>query len=224
MPVAAIATVLPPPAPIEVTTRLPRVTGAAPAGVEVARKSRLVRWLPYAAIGLLAVLLATAIVLATSSGDAPASAPPPPQVVDGISLVQRAAATGGDCAAHTVGDLQMSLQKAPCATMRRASFEGTVDGKEVAISVAIVTFRDTATASAFKTAADTPGGGGITDIAGETRKWPRPPRLDGTAAYVSVVRGAEVRLALAAWFDQPSRADDPALVRAAEAGSSAKIS
>ncbi|WP_236788904.1 hypothetical protein [Amycolatopsis sp. GM8] len=220
-----VTRVPPPPPPIEVTMPVPRITAAVPIHAPEA-KSRTVRWLPFAALGLLAVLLVTAIVLATTSGEAPQTAPPPspPQVVDGISLIQRAAATDSKCAAHAVGDLQASLQKTPCVTMQRASFEGTVNGKPVAVSVAIVTFRDPETASAFKKTADTPGGGGVTDLAGETGKWPRTPHFDGTAAYVGVVSGTEVRLALAAWFDQPSTADDPALLRAAQAGVAAKIS
>ncbi|TNC22382.1 hypothetical protein [Amycolatopsis alkalitolerans] len=215
----------PPLAPIEVTTPVPRITAAVPVRAPAATKPRTVRWLPLAAIGLLAVLLTTAIVLATTGGGAPESAPPPPtQLVDGIAFIQRAGASDNQCAAHAVGDLQASLQKTPCLTMRRASFEATVDGRPVAVSVAVITFRDSAAASAFKKDADTPGGGSISDLAGETGKWPSTPHFDGTAAYVSSVRGTEVRLALAAWFDQASTADDPALLQAARAGSTAKIS
>lgn len=214
----------PPPSPIEVTTPVPRITAAVPARAPATEKPRTVRWLPLAAIGLLAVLLVTAIVLATTSGGTPESAPaPPPQVVNGIPLIERAAATDSRCAAHAVGDLQASLQRAACVNMRRGSYEATVDGKPVAVSVAAVTFADSATASAFKKAADTPGGGSMTDLAAETGKWPRNPKFDGTAAYVSSATGAEVRLVLAAWFDQASTADDPALLRAAKAGAIAQV-
>ncbi|MTD52839.1 hypothetical protein [Amycolatopsis pithecellobii] len=213
----------PPPAPVEVTTPVPRIAAAAPVRVPVTTKPRTVRWLPFAAIGLLAVLLVTAIVFAIG-GTTGESAAPPVQVANGISLTQRAAASDGKCAAHAVGDLQASLQKTGCVSMRRASFEATVDGKPVAVSVAVVTFGDAAAAAAFKKAADTPGGGTVTDLAGETRKWSRTPHFDGTGAYLSAADGAEVRLALAAWFDQPSSAEDPALLRAARAGVTAKIS
>jgi hypothetical protein len=215
----------PPPTPIEVTTPVPRITAAVPVRAPAAGKPRTVRWLPLAAIGLLAVLLVTAIVLAATSGGSPESAPAPvPQVVDGIPLLERAAASDTQCAAHAIGDLQASLQRTACVTMRRGSFEATVDGKPAAVSVAAVTFADAAKASAFKKAADTPGGGSMTDLAGETGKWPRTPHFDGTAAYVSSANGTEVRLVLAAWFDQPSTADDPALLRAAHAGATAQVS
>lgn len=214
----------PPPVPIEVTTPVPRITAAAPVHTPPARTSRTVRWLPLGAIGLLGVLLVTAIVLATTGGSSTEGAPPPPpQVIDGIPLTERAAATDRNCAAHAVGDLQASLQKTACVTMSRGSFEATIDGRTAAVSVAAVTFTDATAASAFKKAADTPGGGSVTDLAGETGKWPRTPHFDGTAAYVSAANGTEVRLVLAAWFDQASAADDPSLLRAAHAGATARI-
>lgn len=222
--VAARPEAPPPPTPIEVTTPVPRITAAVPVRAPTTGNPRTVRWLPLAAIGLLAVLLVTAIVLATTSGGTPESASaPPPQVVNGIPLIERAAATDTRCAAHAVGDLQASLQRTACVTMRRGSFEATVDGKPVAVSVAAVTFADSATASAFKEAADTPGGGSMIDLAAETGKWQRNPKFDGTAAYVSSATGTEVRLVLAAWFDQASTADDPALLRAAKAGAIAQV-
>lgn len=222
--VAARPKVPPPPTPIEVTTPVPRITAAVPVRAPATGKPRTVRWLPLAAIGLLVVLLVTAIVLATTSGGPPESAPaPPPQVVNNIPLIERAVATDTRCAAHAVGDLQASLQRTACVNMRRGSFEATVDGKPVAVSVAAVTFADSATASAFKEAADTPGGGSMIDLAAETGKWQRNPKFDGTAAYVSSATGTEVRLVLAAWFDQASTADDPALLRAAKAGAIAQV-
>ncbi|GAA5170104.1 hypothetical protein [Amycolatopsis dongchuanensis] len=212
---------VPPPRPIEVTTPVPRITAAVPVRAAVPEKSRTVRWLPFGAIGLLAVLLVAAIVLATTSGadDTPAQ---PAQVVNGIPLTQRAAARDVQCAAHAVGDLQVSLQRSGCVDLRRASFEATVDGKPAAVSVAVVAFPDSAKATAFKKAADTPGGGSVTDLAAETGKWPRTPHFDA-AAYVSATDGTAVRLVLAAWFDQPSTADDPALLRAADAALTARV-
>ncbi|SFI89466.1 hypothetical protein [Amycolatopsis sacchari] len=219
-PVKARAEV-PPPRPIEVTTPVPRITAAVPVRAAVPEKSRTVRWLPFGAIGLLAVLLVTAIVFATTSGadDAPAQ---PAQVVNGIPLAQRAAARDVQCAAHAVGDLQVSLQRSGCVDLRRASFEATVDGKPAAVSVAVVAFPDSAKAKAFKKAADTPGGGSVTDLATETGKWSRTPHFDA-AAYVSAADGTAVRLVLAAWFDQPSTADDPGLLRAANAALTARM-
>lgn len=207
------------PTPLEVTTPVPRVRDAAPPRAD---KPPSVKWLPYGALGLLGVLLVLAIVLAATTGgtgEQPAQA----QNVNGISLVQRAAATDTQCAAHAVGDLQADLQRTGCVNMRRASFQTTVDGKDVAVSVAVVTFADTAAATSFKRTADTPGGGSIPDLALETNKWPRAPHFDGTAAYFSGAAGPSVRLVLACYFDQPSRADDPGLVHAAEAGLTARM-
>lgn len=221
-----------PPLPAEATMPVPRISAAAPARAAKVRKTKdpsdkpgVVKWLPYGAIGLLGVLLVLAIVLASTTGGDDDSAAPaaPSQVVNGISLVQRAAATDAQCAAHAVGDLQADLQRTGCLTLRRASFETVLNSKAAAVSVAVVTFADGATAAAFKRTADTPGGGAIPDLAQETGKWPRTPHFSGTAVYLSTVDGASVRLVLASWFDQPSTADDPSLVQAAQAGLTARV-
>jgi hypothetical protein len=228
-PLAAITVQLPqvppPPTPIEVTTPVPRITAATPIRPHAAEKAP--RWLPLGAIGLLAVLLITAIVLAATSGGSStptttAAAAPPPQIVNGITLLERASGTDTQCAAHAIGDVQASLQHSACLTMRRASFEAAVDGRPAAVSVALLTFPDAVTAAAFKAVADTPGGGGMADLADETAKWPHTPHFDG-AAYLSTADGTTVRLVLAAWFDQPSTTNDPALLRAARAGSTAQL-
>lgn len=110
--------------------------------------------------------------------------------------------------------MRASLQRSGCVAIKRGSFEATVGGRPAAVSVAEITFADSATARAFKKVADEPGGGSMTDLAVETRKWQRAPRFDG-AAYVSAADGTSVRLVLAGWFDQPSAPTDPALARAA---------
>ncbi|TVT42103.1 hypothetical protein FNH05_22795 [Amycolatopsis rhizosphaerae] len=189
---------------------------------------RTVRWLPWAAIGLLAVLLVTAIVLATTSGggtgkqSAATSTAPAPQFVDGIPFLTRDSASDPNCAAHAVGDVQASLQRTGCVSMKRGSFEATVDGRPAAVSVAEITFADTVAATEFKKVADNPGGGSVTDLAVETRKWPRTPHFE-SAAYLSADDGTTVRLVLAGWFDQASATTDPALVRAARAATNLRI-
>jgi hypothetical protein len=87
----------------------------------------------------------------------------------------------------------------------------------------VVYFGDEAAASAFKTAADTPGGGGVTDLATQTRKWPRTPQF-ADAAYASSITGTAVRLVLTTWFDGPSSPSDPALVQIAHVALSVEIS
>ena len=150
---------------------MPRINGMVPFTQE--KNSRTVRWLPLGAIGLLAALLVAAIVLATTSGGdepqtAQASATPASQAVQGYQFLPRAAASDQQCAAHAFGDVQASLQQTACTTMRRGSYETSVNGRPVAVSIAVVYFNDESAAGAFKKAADTAGGGGVTDLATET--------------------------------------------------------
>lgn len=213
-PASAVPPLLPPPKPIEVTTPVPKINfPLAPPE----QASRTVRWLPVAAIALLAVMLVTAIVLATTGGGEQAAPPrpvpsptPASQAVQGLQFLKRDLATDPDCGAHAFGDVQASLQRTPCTMMRRGSFESSIDGRAVAVSIAVIYFNDEATASAFKTTADTAGGGGIGDLATETGKWPRTPQFAG-AAYTSSVTSTAVRLVLATWLDEASSAADPGL-------------
>ncbi|HVW41859.1 MAG TPA: hypothetical protein VHC18_10980 [Amycolatopsis sp.] len=219
---------VPPPGPIEITAPVPRVTATAPVRSSApAQPSRTVRWLPVGAIGLLAVLLVTAIVLATTgSGDKPAASapPPPPQVVvNGIQFVQRASATDAECAAHAFGDVQASLLSTGCVAIRRGSYEATVQNRPAAVTLAVITFANEDAASAFKQVVDTPGGGGMADLATETGKWAHTPSFDG-AAYVSTTQGTVVRLVLAAWLDGRSSSMDPGLLNLARAAAAMPLS
>jgi hypothetical protein len=211
---SAIPPLVPPPKPIEVTTPVPKIDIPLPPPEQ---GSRTVRWLPVAAIALLAVMLVTAIVLATTNGGEDAApAPPTPsptpvsQAVQGYQFLKRDLANDSNCGAHAYGDVQATLQRAPCSMMRRGSFETSIDGRAVAVSIAVIYFNDEATASAFKNTADTAGGGGIGDLATESGKWSRTPQFAG-AAYASSVTSTAVRLVLATWFDGASSATDPGL-------------
>jgi hypothetical protein len=214
------------PKPIEVTAPVPKIL----IPIRPEKQTRIVRWLPMAAIGLLAVIVVAAIVLATTSGtdnaSPPVSTPAPPtpvaQVVQGLQFSERAAATESQCANHAYGDVQVSLQQAACATMRRASFETSVSGRLVAVSIAVLYFGDEATATAFKRTADTPGSGGMTDLATETGKWPQPVQFAGSA-YASAITGTAVRLVLAVWFDGTSSPTDPALTQVARSALSVQL-
>ncbi|MEV7096337.1 hypothetical protein AB0M80_26160 [Amycolatopsis sp. NPDC051045] len=200
-----------------------------PAAAPVA--SRTVRWLPLGAIGALVALVVAAIAVATTgdgtaaapAGPATSATPPPPSSssaapVRSLQFALRAA--GGDqrCASHAFGDAQASLQQTSCSGVRRASYAATVDGRAGAVTVGIVEFADTAQAAAFKAVADTPGAGGILDLATETGQWGATPvpRFEN-AAYASKLDGASVRLVQAVWAPGSSTADDPGLVRAAKA-------
>ncbi|WP_328646710.1 hypothetical protein OHS58_48310 [Amycolatopsis sp. NBC_00348] len=204
----------------------------APRQKSAAPTSRTVRWLPLGAIGLLVVLVVAAVVVATRGDDtaaAPVTSPPAPasrpvsqqpaSVAPAQSLQFSLRAADGDqrCASHAFGDAQASLQQTSCSGVRRASYATTVDGRAGAVTVGIVAFPDAAQAAAFKAVADTPGGGGILDLAAETGKWGTPaPRFEN-AAYTSRLEGTSVRVVQAVWVPGPSTADDPGLVRAAKA-------
>nr|WP_245805389.1 hypothetical protein [Amycolatopsis australiensis] len=194
-----------------------------------AATSRTVRWLPVGAIGLLVALGVSAVVVASSGDDtaatttAPATssvASPPPTSsatpVRSLEFTLRAADHDQRCASHAFGDAQASLQQTSCSGVRRASYAAIVDGRAAAVSVGIVEFPDSGQANNFKAVVDTPGGGGILDLATETGKWDAVPRFEN-AAYTSKVDGTAVRVVQAVWVPGPSTSDDPGLARAAKA-------
>nr|WP_225957090.1 hypothetical protein [Amycolatopsis lexingtonensis] len=209
----------------------PRPTAARPRP-EPETASRTVRWLPLGAIGLLVLLVVAAIAVATTGDDTaaaptgpptPATQPPPASSstaapAPSLQFALRAADGDQRCASHAFGDAQASLQQTSCSGVRRASYAATVDGRPGAVTVGIVEFPDASQAAAFKAIADTPGGGGILDLATETGKWgdTAPPRFEN-AAYASKVEGTSVRLVQAVWAPGPSTPDDPGLARAAKA-------
>ncbi|WP_409490386.1 hypothetical protein [Amycolatopsis sp. cmx-11-12] len=205
---------------------------AAPAPAESAPKaphqSKTVRWLPLAAIGLLIVLLVAAISVASGGDDTASTATPPPtpatsspppssSAVENIQFTSRASAADQKCASHAYGDVQSSLQRTSCSAVKRASFASSIDGRAAAVTVAVVEFPDTEQATAFKAAADTPGGGGILDIATETNQWQGDVPVFEGAAYQSSQDGKSVRLLQVVWVPGPSTPDDPGLVRGAKA-------
>ncbi len=198
---------------------------------EPAPTSKTVRWIPLAAIALLVALVVAAILVATSDSNTDTAAPtvppspatqPPPQtstpVARSLQFSLRAADRDQRCASHAFGDAQASLQQTSCSGVRRASYAANIDGRAAAVTIGIVEFGDAAQAAAFKAVADTPGGGGVLDLATETGKWgPTPaPRFEN-AAYASKVDGTSVRLVQAVWTPGPSTSDDPGLTRAVQA-------
>ncbi|WP_158893853.1 hypothetical protein [Amycolatopsis anabasis] len=229
-----------PPAPPSSPPQAEQPPEPEPAPPPAPRSPRTVRWLPLGAIALLVALLIAAIAVAASGEDGPEpprpanspspspAAPPPPSApastpssapaskppasVQFTPLVSNA---DQRCASHAFGDVQGSLQRTSCDGVQRASFTATVDGRPAAVTIGVVTFANPGMAADFKKVADAPGGGGITDLATETGKWPDPkPRFEGSA-YASAADGAAVRLVQACWLDGPSTPDDPALIQAA---------
>ncbi|WP_037313922.1 hypothetical protein [Amycolatopsis orientalis] len=214
-------------------TAPPAAQASAPASAESAPKgphqSKTVKWLPLAAIGLLIVLLVAAVTVASGGDDTASTQPPPPptpatsspppssSAVENIQFTSRASAADQKCASHAYGDVQASLQRTSCTTVKRASFASSIDGRAAAVTIAVVEFPDTALATAFKAAADTPGGGGILDLATETNQWQGDVPVFEGAAYQSSQDGNSVRLIQVVWVPGPSTPDDPGLVRGAKA-------
>ncbi|MBB4685214.1 hypothetical protein [Amycolatopsis jiangsuensis] len=224
----------PSPSPRAAPPDEPPPAGSGGAATSAAQPSRTGRWVPLGAIALLVVLVVAAVVVATSGGDsgeaaappatssapannpAPASsAPPSSAAAPSLSFEPRASSADQRCASHAFGDVQGSLQQTSCSSVRRASYTAEVDGRAAAVTVAVVEFPDAGQATHFKEVADTPGGGGILDVATETGEWPgAAPQFDG-AAYTSKLEGDGVRLVQAVWLPGPSTPDDPGLARAA---------
>ncbi|ASR39066.1 hypothetical protein BAY61_07285 [Prauserella marina] len=184
------------------------------------------RWHPWAA-GALLVAVAAATVTIAASGDDEGERPialrqpvAPTVAAGGISFTEYATEAGTDCAAHAGGDLQVSLAEQTCTGLRRGSFETTVEGREVAVSVAALSFADSEQAARFLELADTPGSGTVDDVATDKGLWPDsetgPPDFAG-AAYVGSAGGSTVRLVLAGWLEGESEPGDPALTAAATA-------
>ncbi|SDZ42767.1 hypothetical protein SAMN05421504_11652 [Amycolatopsis xylanica] len=229
-------TVAPPPvrpaAPVAPAAPVPQSVSSPvspPVPPPVKRRPSLVRWLPIGAIGMLAVLLIAAILVASGGGETP----PPPQAspsptksvappsssrpIESLQFTPQDAAADQKCASHAFGDVQASLGRTSCTAVKRGSFAANIDGRQAAATVGIIEFPDAQQATDFKAVADTPGGGGILDLATETGKWTgEAPKFDG-AAYASSLDGTSVRLVQVAWLPGPSKPDDPALQRAAKA-------
>ncbi|MEV6876502.1 hypothetical protein [Amycolatopsis sp. NPDC051128] len=218
------------PRPFPTPSPVPRPTPPpAPAPRPAARGSRTVRWLPLGAIGLLVALVAAAVAIATTGDDTaaaptgpptPATQPPPSSAAapaESLRFALRVAGGDQGCASHAFGDAQASLQRTSCSGVRRASYAATIDGRPGAVTIGIVAFPDAAQAAAFKAVADTPGGGGIVDLATETGKWGATvPRFEN-AAYASKLESTSVRIVQAVWAPGPSTPDDPGLTRAVKA-------
>ncbi|MGC7097625.1 hypothetical protein ACPZ19_23375 [Amycolatopsis lurida] len=196
---------------------------------KLVKDGKPVRWLPYAAAGLLLVLLVSAITVASSQDGGQAAAPeqgptqttaaaPTGQNVDGMGFNELAAESGTQCTPHAFGDTKTVLETTPCSRLRRASFEVVVDGRRAAVTLAALDFPSQEQAETFKQFVDFPGNGGITDLAVETAKWPGPPPTFSGAAYASTGQQTSVLIAQACWLAGTSTSDDPGLGRAAKAG------
>lgn len=198
------------------------------------------RWLPMAAVALIAGLLLTGIIVAVASagGDpAPTSKPtskpggqaPPPSApagpakpadehaansTPGLSdddFAAKGVVQDADCAADATGDMQVWLEQHGCDRLLRARYVVTVNGKQAAVLLGVLVFPDDGTAASFKTVADTPGSGTVLDPAVQGKPWPEGLKPNfDSAGYASKAAGNSVVVAQATWL-QGARPDDEAL-------------
>lgn len=208
------------------TTIIPRIgdqTGPRRRPARFRRANRM-RWLPLAALGLLAVLLVAgvAVAMGTTGGGTPAAAgaaPPttPSVTAGGVSFSPKGSAQATDCAGHAYGDVRVWLTQHPCVDLVRSAFQTTSDGHQAAVALAVLTFPDATTAKGFADLANTLGTGGITDLVSDGGGWAGGPTTFNDAAYLVLVRDASVRLTEAVWIGRHSDPRDPALVKLATA-------
>lgn len=183
------------------------------------------RWLPMAALGLLAVLLIAGVAVAmgnTGAGrvspvavDTPATTPS--VTAGGVAFGPKGSAEATDCVGHAYGDVQVWLAQHPCVDLIRSAYETTANGQRAAVAVAMVTCHDQAAAKAFADVANTPGTGGITDLIQDGSSWPDGPKSFDGAAYTVVVHDTSVRLTEVVWIDRRSTPTDPGLTKLAAA-------
>jgi hypothetical protein len=200
-----------------------RRSPAGDAGRRLGLRVGRVRWLPMAALGLLAVLLITgvAVFVGTTGGSPPPAqaqsrpAGPRPLVVGGVSFHPEGSARDGDCTSHAYGDVQVWLAGHPCTGLVRSVYQTDSGGRAAAVALAEVSFADQANATAFATLANTDGSGGITDLATDGSAWHGGPASFDNAAYTVIVQGTSVRLTEVVWLRGTPSQTDPALNRLA---------
>lgn len=163
-----------------------------------------------------AFLVAAVVIIVFSTVGGDEDGEPIRTRAGGLEFTQRAAQLVDECATHAVGDLRVELADGGCTELRRGSFDTTVNGVDVAVSVAALTFTDEQAAQRFLEVADTPGTGTVRDLATESNRWSPPAPGWSGAAYVSDLEGTTVRLVLATPRGSGS-ADSPEVTRAAEA-------
>ncbi|WP_243789375.1 hypothetical protein [Saccharopolyspora gloriosae] len=190
----------PPPAPAEKPNALrARLSGTS-------RRTRLI------ALGVAAVVLAGAVLsLLWAGGSEPDVVA---QRVDGISFERTGAELGGDCAESSFGDVRAWFQRHPCVALSRQVFDSAAAGRTATVSLAVVDLGDATPARNLRELLNTPGSGGVADLAAEPGV---PGGFDGSAQAVQQT-GSRVRIVQAAWATGKSDPDDVALRVLAERG------
>ncbi|MGH3631888.1 MAG: hypothetical protein ACRDRL_31165, partial [Sciscionella sp.] len=122
-----------------------------------------------------------------------------------------------DCASKAFGDTQTWLAAHRCTRLIRTVFDSSLAGREVSVFQAVVDFADSGAAAGFKRAADTPGGGGISDPTGNGGAGRRAPNSFSDATYASTRTGKQVRIVEVVYTHGPSTPGEPELRRVAGA-------
>lgn len=179
---------------------------------------------------LLLAVVATAVVLGgralfaggTDDGAAPnassdasatssqSSAPTTTQQIGELTFTQGAYEKTTDCASFAFGEIQDMLSATPCTQMERGLFLTKVGGKDVVITLAVVTMPDAGSAASLKSRADTDGTGNINDLLRDGIVPPGYPQDDGILGdgeYASSVDGDVVRIVQAAFVDGSKTTD-----------------
>ena len=179
---------------------------------------------------LLLAVVATAVVLGgralfaggTEDGAAPSgsgeasatssqsSAPSTTQQIGELTFTQGAYEKTTDCASFAFGEIQDMLSATPCTQMERGLFLTKVGGKDVVITLAVVTMPDAGSAASLKSRADTDGTGNINDLLRDGIVPPGYPQDDGILGdgeYASSVDGDVVRIVQAAFVDGSKTTD-----------------
>lgn len=207
------------------TTLIPRITDGGPgtAGRAAPRPRRQgqIRWLPAGAAILVALLLLTGIVYAVASAGDEEDGSNDRNTkqtqadgieIDGTRFVSRGTDTDADCAAHAYGDVQVWLDQNRCDELIRMRYETQLDGKKIAVLVAVLRFPQSGQAGELREIADQPGSGAISDASAEGTPWPGGDKpFFESAAYLSGREGNSVKLVQVVWIGQPSTPDDRTL-------------
>jgi len=204
------------------TTLIPRIADADPPPAPRPKSTRpgLLRWLPIGAAVLIGALVIAGIgvAIASSGGSPPAAGSTPtkqPQVtVHGVAFTAESSARDANCANRAYGDVQVWLTTHQCG-LSRSLYQTTVAGQPVAVAVAVLTFPDPTSASAFVTVANTPGSGSVTDLVAGGKGYPGGPKSFNNAAYSVTAQGASVRLIEVVWVARASDPNDAQLAKVA---------
>lgn len=147
-----------------------------------------------------------------------------PQESGGYTFTPALVEAQTDCAAHSYGQIKEFFAQTACTSLTRGLFLGTVDGKQVIVTLAAVTMPTDDSAAALKAKTDTDGTGNVNDL---LREGKAPAGLPGKevladSEYASSVNGKVVRIVQAAFVD--GSAPTPKVDAAADAALQLKLS